>query len=175
MRIRMVSSALTVSAVLLAQAACGNRPVFDGTVYKYGNVGFRIPPVPDAWKKIRVSDASLAYRDEAHDASILVNARCASLDQDTPLHALTSHLLIGTTEREVLEQAVEPFDDREAMHTRVTAKLDGVPRVFDVFVLKKDGCVYDLVFVAAPGSEDGISEFQTFARAFHTLPGTGAR
>ena len=28
--------------------------------------------------------------------------------------------------------------------------LDGVPMAYDIFVLKKDGCVYDLVYVAPP-------------------------
>ena len=37
------------------------------------------------------------------------------------------------------------MDGREAMHTVMSAKLDGVPKMFDAYVLKKDGCVYDFV------------------------------
>jgi len=173
---RRINLVLASSFLLAcAQLGCGGRAAFDGSTYRDGNIAFTVPPAPDAWRKIRVPDASLAFRDDGNDASVLVNARCSSLDRDTPLAALTSHLLIGTTERDVVEQAVEPFDGREAMHTRVTGKVDGVARAFDLFVLKKDGCVYDFVYVAPVDRvEAGVGAFQTFARGFRTLRGSGA-
>lgn len=119
-------------------------------------------------------DASLAFRDDVHDASALVNARCKKPDDDTPLVALTNHLLMGSTERAVESQTTEPFDGREALHTRVRAKWDGVPMVHDIYVLKKDGCVYDFVYTGAPGrAEQGIFAFERFVRGFRTLPGSG--
>ena len=35
------------------------------------------------------------------------------------------------------------------------AKLDGVPMSYDIFVEKKNGCVYDLVYVGRPDAFDG--------------------
>ncbi len=171
----MLFMALSALAGLsVAGMGCGRSPL-EPNVYRSGSIAFRTPDPPTSWKSLHVPDASMAFRDEAHDASALVNARCATLDTDTPLTALTLHLLIGTTEREIAEQAVEAMDGREALHTRLTAKLDGVPRAFDVFVLKKDGCVYDFVYVGAPRAvEPGIPEFQAFVRGFHTLRGSGA-
>ena len=78
-----------------------------------------------------------------------MNGRCGVDGEDVPLAALTQHLFLRFTEREIVEQAVVPFDRREAMRTVVIAKLDGVPMKFDVWVLKKDGCVYDLDYMAA--------------------------
>src|SRR5688500_775511 len=76
-----------------------------GAVYREGNkIAFQLPPVPGEWRRVEVSDASLAFRDDNHDASILVNARCLSADDRTPLVALTNHLLIGATERKYLSQ-----------------------------------------------------------------------
>ena len=173
---------MRVSAALLftctAILACGGskaRGTFEGGVYRDGDkIAFSLPPPPAGWRAIDVKDASLAYRDDDNSASVLVNARCLSADDRTPLVALTNHLLIGATERKYLSQEVEPFDGREALHTKLEAKWDGVPMAIDVFVLSKDGCVYDFVYVGAPGTFDsGAQKFESFVRGFRTLKGSG--
>jgi hypothetical protein len=46
-----------------------------------------------------------------------------------------------------------------------------VPQKFDVWVLKKDGCVYDMVFFADPRRFDaGVAAFERMVRGFATLP-----
>ena len=160
----------------LALVACGGAAIasFDGTTYRKGPVAFGIPALPARWSRLDVSDATLAYRDGANGASVLINARCRGADQRTPLVALTNQLLIGTTEREYLEQSTEPFDGREALHTIVRAKWDGVPMKADVFVLSKDGCTYDFVYVGAEDHFDaGTPAFEAFVRGFHTIKGSG--
>ncbi len=101
---------------------------------------------------------------------ILVNGRCGLNSDDVPLSALTQHLFIEFTHRTIEEQTVVPFDGREAMHTRLTADLDGVPMRYDVWVLKKDGCVYDLLYVAPPPAfERGVARFGAFVKGFTTV------
>jgi hypothetical protein len=69
-----------------------------------------------------------------------------------------------------VSQDVIPFDAREAQHTVMRAKLDGVDMQYDIYVLKKDGCVYDLVYVAPPAAfADGAARFEQFALGFHTV------
>ena len=154
-------------------------PRLDAGVYREGPVAFQVGDVPPAWRPVRVEGATLAYRDEPHLASILLAGRCYGKDDDVPLLALTDHLVMGTTDRQIASQETIPFDRREAMHSRLRAKLDGVPMDYDIFVLKKDGCVYDFVYVADPrrGSEEerseGMSVFERFTGTFHTLPGAG--
>lgn len=165
-------------AIAMLVAACGahGRGSFDGTVYRgaEGKIAFAVPAAPPGWRPIDVSDANLAFRDDPHDASVLVNARCLSADERTPLVALTNHLLIGATERKYLTQELVAFDGREALHTRLHARWDGVPMGLDVFVLSKDGCVYDFVYVGSPASfEAGSAQFQGFVRGFRTLEGSG--
>jgi len=165
-----------LAASAMGCAASGVETSKAGTVYRNGPVAFQVPETPATWKQIQVSHAALSYRDDVHDASILVNGRCTTLDGDTPLLALTNHLVMGTTERSVESQGVEPFDGREALHTRLTAKLNGVPFGFDIYVLKKDGCVYDFVYVASRDAIDGGAPiFDAFVRGFRTLPGSGAK
>jgi len=162
--------------VALAQVGCGGGGGggFDGAVYRRGPVAFQVGTVPSAWRSVEVTDASLAYRSDAHAASILVNGRCHKPDEGTPLVALTNHLVMGSSAREILSQEAEPFDGREALHTRMKAKWDGVPMAFDIFVMKKDGCIYDFVYMGAPDTfEAGAKEFETFVSGFRTLPGSG--
>lgn len=165
---------LVLALVACCASACGApKSTFDGNVYRNGRIAFRLPEAPAGWRRVTMDDAALAFRDDAHSASVLLNARCLSADDRTPLVALTNHLLIGATEREYVSQGAEPFDGREALHTKLKAKWDGVPMLIDVFVLSKDGCVYDFVYFGAQDAEAGTAAFEGFARGFRTLPGSG--
>ncbi|WP_437761689.1 hypothetical protein WMF27_03410 [Sorangium sp. So ce281] len=155
-------------AVAIALAGCGGSS-FDGTVYRGTDVAFRVPPAPASWKRLEVSDAAVAYRDDANGATIALNGRCRN-EEDIPLVSLTNHLFLHFTEREALKQEVVPFDGREAMHTVMSAKLDGVPKVFDIWVLKKNGCVYDMLLIADPaGYAASEPAFTRMVRGFSTL------
>jgi hypothetical protein len=162
---------LAASAVLAAALpGCPGSSSFESGVYRDAHVAFRVDPVPPSWHPVRVSDADLVFRDAAHEASILVNGRCIPEDGDAPLESLTLHLLMGTTAREFLLEETIPLDSREARHTVLKAKLDGVLMGYDIFVMKKDGCVYDLVYVGDPGvMQGGTPTFEAFARRFRTL------
>ncbi|WP_437928477.1 hypothetical protein WMF37_04275 [Sorangium sp. So ce291] len=153
----------------LALASCGG-PSFNGTVYRGEDVAFRVPAAPASWRQISVSDAAVAYRDDENGATIALNGRCRN-EEDVPLISLTNHLFLHFTDREVLKQEVVPFDGREAMHTVLSAKLDGVPKVFDVWVLKKNGCVYDMLLIADPARyAAGEPAFTRMVHGFSTLP-----
>jgi hypothetical protein len=155
-------------------AGCGAAaPRLDEGSYRSGEVAFRVGEPPASWKSIQVEHATLAWRDETHGASILLDARCHERDGDVPLQALTAHLVMGTTERSITSQETVPFDGREAMKTRLRAKLDGVAMDYDLIVLKKDDCVYDFVYVSEPGPEDGIADFERFVGTFHTVRAGG--
>jgi hypothetical protein len=170
--LRSQMAAAVVLLVGFFNLACSHGG-FDGTVYRRGDVAFRVPAAPATWKRLDVENGTLAFRDTRDEGSILVNARCKDV-ADAPLVALTNQLLAGTTERAFEVEETIPFDGREARHTRVKAKLDGVEMAYDIYVLKKDGCLYDFVFVTKPATfEAGVGVFTTFVRGFHTLPGSG--
>jgi hypothetical protein len=150
-------------------AACGGSTL-KGSVYRGDGLAFRLGEAPPTWQRIPVTNTRLAFRDEGAEATVLVNGRCGKDGDDVPLLALTQHLFISFTEREILEQTIVPMDGREAMHTVMRAKLDGVPKMFDAYVLKKDGCVYDLVGIwAVDKFETHRAAFESFATGFHTL------
>ena len=158
-----------VLLLLSVYAACGGSSL-KGSVYRGDGLAFRLGETPPTWKRIKVTNTRLAFRDELAESTVLVNGRCGHDGDDVPLLALTQHLFMSFTERETLEQKVIPMDGREALHTVMRAKLDGVPKMFDAYVLKKDGCVYDLVGIWAPEKfEPHRAGFESFASGFHTL------
>jgi len=146
--------------------ACGGSS-FDGQVYRNGDVQFRVGPVPPSWHPIEATGALLAFRDDEDAATVAVTGRCGLDGDDVPLEALTHHLFLQFTGRELVSQNRIDLDGRAALRTEMLAELDGVKKHYLVYVLKKDGCVYDFLYVS-PGT-DGQNEFERFVRGFGTL------
>lgn len=145
-------------------------PAFEGNVYRGEGFAFQVAPRPAAWKPVEATGAAIAYED-AGGGQVLVNARCDRDGEDVPLKSLTQHLFIRFTERVTHSEKIVPFDGREALRTDITAKLDGVDRRFLVWVLKKDRCVYDLLYFATPESFDsGATAFESWVEGFSALP-----
>ncbi len=149
---------------LTAATGCG-APGLQGNIYRGDGFAFRVQPAGQ-WTPIDAEGAALAYRDEANHGTVLINARCGPDGDDVPLLALTNHLFLQFTDEQIEIQEVVSFDGREAMHTVMTAKLDGVLLSYDAWVLKKDDCVYDLVYAAPP------SEFAGGRPAFAEMVGS---
>jgi hypothetical protein len=146
-----------------AVAACGHGDSFEGGVLHKGDLAIHVGPVPAQWHRVRIDGADLAYRDEGREGSTMFDVRCGR-GSDAPLTVLTEHLIMGTTARDFVSQETLPLDEREALHTLMRAKLDGVPMQYDIYVMKKDGCVYDLVYVAPPARfTAGAADFERFA------------
>jgi hypothetical protein len=159
---------------LCAAAACGSGAVFRAGVFTSERVRYRVGTLGPSWRPVKVSGGQVAFVESRTSATISANAVCG--ESDAPLRVLTGHLLIGLTERRILAEKLLPFDGREALRTEVWAKLDGVPVQLDLLVLKKDGCVFDLVYVAPPGSfATGRADFERFAQGFRKLPLDGDR
>lgn len=141
-----------------------------GGVYRDAEARYRIGSLPGDWQRLRVEDQNdLAWRSAGLGAIVQVNATCDPAS-DVPLTALTNHLLMGFTERDLRDQGVVPMDGREALRTHVVARLDGVPRELLFYVMKKDDCVYDLTLIAPPGPtfERALVAFEPFVRGFTT-------
>ena len=142
-----------------------------GQVYRDGEASYRVGTLEGRWQRLGVAGQNdLAWHSEELGAIVQVNATCDP-DSDVPLPALTNHLLIGFTARELREQELVPMDGREALRTHVVARLDGVLRELLLYVLKKDDCVYDLALIAPPGTafERARPVFQGLVDGFTTV------
>ncbi len=141
----------------------------DGQVYRGEGLRFRVGPPAQDWRPIDSSQSLLAFRDDRGRATVALDGRCGKDGDDVPLTALTRHLFLYFTERKVLSERPFTLDGRQALRTEMQADLDGVPKRFTVVVLKKDGCVYDFIYVEdMPGSPAGRLDFDRFVAGFKT-------
>jgi hypothetical protein len=159
--------ALLVGALLLLPG-CGGAS-FNGQKFQGNGMAFRVGPVPPGWRRIDVGHALVAFRDDDAEATIALNGRCNKDGDDVPLSALTHHLFLMFTHRNIINQRTLPMDGRRAMRTELVAELDGVPKRFIVYVLKKDSCVYDFIHIAAVNApESSTTAFERFVKGFAT-------
>ncbi len=147
-------------------SACGG-PHFNGTVYDDGKLRFRTGPIPSDWRAIEAGGTLLAFHAEQAPATVALNGRCGVDGDGVPLASLTQHLFLQFTDRQERSQQELTLDGRAALRTDMTGKLDGVPKRFLVYVLKKDGCVYDFWRISEPDAADSAA-FEAFVRGFST-------
>ncbi len=161
--------------VLLALLGCMSGPAcasseFDGHVYRSGELRFRVGQIPSNWRAIDVDNALLAFRDDPANATVALNGRCGVDGDDVPLASLTQHLFLQFTDRDLGTQKSLSLDGREALRTEITAALDGVKKHYVVYVLKKNSCVYDFMYIAAVGNDTAaLTAFDGFVQGFATL------
>ena len=160
--------ALRLIALLGASAAACSGTQWDGVTFRNDELAFRFGPTPESWRKLEVDGTLLAFRDDADAATIALSGRCGLDGDDVPLTALTHHLFLQFTDRELASQKTVELDGREALRSELSAKLDGVPKHFVIYVLKKDGCVYDFMHIAPPSAPPNAS-FEQMVRTFHTV------
>jgi hypothetical protein len=157
----------------LTAAGCATTGTLETGVYHGDQTTYRIGPVGSDWAPVTVNRQNdLAWHNEARGAVMHVDSDCDP-GLDIPLTALRSHLMIGFTERDVIEEEVVPMDGREALRTHFTAKLDGVPRDILLQILKKDDCVYDfgLITPAGPSFDEALTDFDGVLAGFTTMTG----
>ncbi len=156
----------TLAALLLLACASSG---FDGNVYHDEDIRFRVGPVPSSWRRLEVEDARLAFRDDSANATVAVNGRCGLDGDDVPLTSLTQHLFLQFTDRVQISQAKISLDGREALRTELSAALDGVKKQYLVYVLKKNSCVYDFMYIAADSAPGSRADFERFVQGFAAL------
>jgi hypothetical protein len=156
--------------VALAGMGCATTGTLENGVYEGDETSYRIGPVGRDWKPVTVDGQNdLAWHSGAKGAIMHVDSECDPA-LDIPLRALRNHLVIGFTERQVVDEQLVPMDGREALRTHLTAKLDGVPREILLQILKKDSCVYDfgLITPPGPGFADALADFDQMLAGFAT-------
>ena len=151
----------------LLLAACTSATFASG-VYDDGTVRYRVGERAGAWERVEVDDNDLAFHNAAL-GTISINSTCEDYE-DVPDVALLNHLLFGTSQRSFRLEETVTLDGRGARHVIVDLELDGVPLTLEVYLLKKDGCVYDLVYTASRDAHArGTQVFHAFVQGFEVL------
>jgi hypothetical protein len=158
---------LAAIALALVCAACTSVS-FSRGVYDDGTVRYHIGELGSGWQRVAVEDNDLAFHHRAH-GTISVNSTCHEYE-DVPEQALMNQLLFGTRDREYRVEETITLDGRGAMHDVVDLTLDGVPLTLEVYLLKKDGCVYDITRICARNAfEQGRNDFLAVVQGFKVL------
>jgi hypothetical protein len=152
---------------MLGLTGCGGSS-FRAGVYEDGRARYRVGELPAGWRRVEVDDNDLAFHRRGM-GTISVNSTCSDYE-DVPGVALVNHLLFETTERRFLREEVVTLDGRGARHVIVEVELDGVPIELELFVLKKDGCVFDLGHVRGRTADAAARRtFLAFVERFAVL------
>lgn len=148
--------------------ACGTSASFGDRVFDDGLVRYRVGAQTQGFERITIPDNDLAWHDPRY-GTISVNSTCRQTE-DVPARVLVNHLLMGTTERVVRVDETVTLDGRGARHLIAELELDGVPVTVAVYLLIKDGCVYDLSQVSAQDKAAAAAPlFDAFAHDFAVL------
>ena len=168
--LRSEPSLRLVALVLALCGGCAYRPA-SKTAICSGRDCYEVGGLGQEWKSITLEDGAAGFFNATTGSVILGYASCRDDAEATPLSSLTAHLLVGYSDRRERSSELIAFAQREALRSVIDAKLDGVPVVLDLYVLKRDGCIFDLCFVARPASYDaGLPDFRRFVEGFHQLP-----
>lgn len=161
----LAPAALMLWAGLVVSACSGGSAIKNDT-FSDGKVAYEVTDPGDGWSEIAVDNANVAWIHDDTAAAILVNSHCEGVE-DANLQVLTRHLTIGMDDRKVLDEKTVETSRREALRTTLTASIDGVPRKLLILVLKKDGCVYDVVLSANPDKWDvAVAGFDRVVKRF---------
>ena len=159
---------LVVLVVAFASAACTRtiwRP--DARRLCHGRVCYEVGALSRDWRVVHTEGAEIGFYNDALKGVIQANATCRDDAEASPLASLADQLLIGYTERQIRSRSTVKLAGREALRTVATAKLDGVPISLDFYVLKRNGCIFDLSYAAPPFDfPRGEGDFALFVRGF---------
>jgi len=149
-RLKPLRSLVFALWVLLPGAAGCGGPTFSQGIYDDGIVRYRVGDPGPGWQRVEVmdNDRALAFHNDQLGATVSINATCEEYE-DVPDEALLNHLLFGMRERVFRVDETITLDGRGALHAVVDVELDGVPVTLEVYLVRKDGCVYDLTLIAS--------------------------
>lgn len=156
--------------LLLSWTACASSGSFRNGVYEAPGVLYRVE-APTGWEFLSFAGNDLAWGGPEGEV-IAVNSECRD-HGDPSLVVLTNHLLIGFEDRRVVEREELRLAGRGALRTHLKASLDGLPVEMELTVLKKDGCVYDLTYLAPPSRFD--ANLATYRRLVASFDAPGRR
>lgn len=140
---------------------------YEQGVFRKEGVAYTVA-APQAWRELRFRDNDVAFVDASQRFLLAINSTCEGHD-DAPLKVLLRDLLLGFEHRTLLAQEEWMLDGRAALSARYHATLDGVPTDMALTVLKKNGCVYDFVYLAPRGHfEEGKARYLEVLSRFKT-------
>jgi len=126
----------------------------------------------EGWSAVRPGGADKAWYNAELSASIYADSNCGARYDDASLSRLIDSLSLGIVGQMVHEE-VRTLDGREALLRVFDGSLDGVAVRVGALALKKDKCIYDVVYIAPPSTYGaGEAAFEEVVSAFSARGGS---
>jgi hypothetical protein len=131
---------------------------------------FEVPLPEDEWRPVPDEPSVLTLAHTHLAAGITISVTCQQA-RDVPLDILTRHLLFGFRDVEILQQTQQTLNGVPTLKTVARAHLDGREVQLCSLVVRRDGCVYDMVYFANPQDyASGVPSFERMMAGFRFLP-----
>ena len=130
---------------------------------------YSVPNPSGGWSRVHPGGADKAWFHSKMGASIYFDSNCMARFDDGRLQDLITHLTFGLAQDEPIREEAMTLDGRAALLRVYNGSMDGVPVRVGAVVTKKDLCLYDGLYIAAPGNfEDGWGAFVEVIGGFKT-------
>ncbi|MFQ5960466.1 MAG: hypothetical protein ACE5MG_03650 [Candidatus Methylomirabilales bacterium] len=139
-----------MGCVCVLLTCCATSRTVDG-VYVDEAKGFRVQLPRHGWHVVESSGADLTLRDTGSQARMAVSASCPARETG-PLPALARHLLFGLRDVKRMRQEPILIDGVEGLDTEVIGTWEGERVQVWSVVIRRGGCLYDLLFIAPPAT-----------------------
>ncbi len=129
---------------------------------------YEIGKLPDYWAPIKDTTADASYWSKKTGATILINSLCEKYGSAS-LYVLTQNILRGVDDLNAEVEEEIMLVDRKALHTIATGKIDGVLIKTNIYVMRKDYCIYDFTYqVQAEFYSKDVKDFENLVKSFKT-------
>lgn len=128
---------------------------------------YQLGKLSNDWVEVKTKDSSKHFFQSSKHASVIGVSSICHRYQEATLKSLSKSLTRPMDNEIVIEQKEISMDQREALETRATGDVDGVPVEALFFVFRKNACVFDFSVVSKekiPAGEE--AEFREFVKAF---------
>lgn len=166
---RSLLTPILAAAAGLGLVACAGSGYFKQGVFYGKEASYKLAPLDeDGWEQVGISGNDLAW-EGGNGELIAVNATCSD-HGDPSLQVLTNHMLMGFEDKAVHQREALTVAGRAALRTHLDASIDGVARELELLVLKRDGCVYDMSYIAPPSSfQASLPVFRSLVESFEAM------
>lgn len=135
----------------------------------HGEASYQFGRPPQGWTPVRaVEGVQVAWVNESLSGTGIIELHAQCDEQgDSSLAQYTDHLRLDWDDWSIVEQSESELVGRAALQTVVDASLDGIPRRHELWVVKKNGCLFDLRYSAGlPDFSRGQPHFKAVVRGF---------
>lgn len=87
---------------------------------------------------------------------------------DPTLDNIFNGILSEIEDKRIIESHNVDYNEREALHSTVEGKVDGIQTRFELMIFKKNNCIYILTYAAKEGAfAHNQRDFLKFVKGFH--------